>query len=77
MRTLCISKTCIVICIWIITYIVIVLAAPEVLPLITSHDVEMMNPIEILVVLSVSTQREVALQNFLTTIATIVQCVRT
>ena len=75
MRTLCASKTCIVICIWIITYIVIVLAAPEVLPLITSHDVEMMNLIEILVVLSVSTQREVALQNFLTTVAAIVQCV--
>ena len=32
---------------------------------------EVMNLVEILVVLSVSTQREVALQNFLTTVAAI------
>ena len=58
----------------IVTYVVVLLITPEVLPLITSHDVEVILGlvVEVVVILSVGRELEIALQDLFFTIITIV-----
>ena len=57
----------------IIPPIVLILIMPEMLPLVTSHDVEMMFLVKVFEVLRIHTKRKIAFQFFLRTIATKVE----
>ena len=61
-------------CLRIVADIVILDVAPEVLPLITTHDVEVILGIiiEVMIILSISRELQVALQNLFVTSATII-----
>ena len=60
----------------VVAYIVVVLAPPEVLPLITAHDVEMMASVEVLIVLGVGVEGKVALGDLIVALAAVVDAVR-
>ena len=55
--------------------IVVVLAPPEVLPLITAHDVEMMASVEVLIVLGVGVEGKVALGDLIEALAAVIDTV--
>ena len=57
----------------IISPIVLVLIMPEMLPLVTCHDVEVMFLVKVLEVLRIHTERKIAFQFLLRTIATKVE----
>ena len=48
------------------------LTSPEVLPFVTSHHVKVVTIVEILIVLSISIEREIALQNLIPAVVAII-----
>ena len=60
----------------VVTDVVVVLRAPETLPLVTTHDVEVVNLGEVLIVLCIRRQREVTLRNLLGAVAAVVGVLR-